>query len=193
MFKTFKLPFQDNSSMTSIQTFLLFPVLSLFILFSAPSAFAEKLSLTEIRKQFYLGVNNQELTESFLKKMSAIEKPVAIELAYKAAAQALMGKHVWNPVKKLEWVDLGSETMKKAVSMDPDNIEIRFLRFTWQHHLPGFLNRSTDLESDRKVILAGLQSGKEEQDSQLKKNVIRFLLESGRCSPSEEALLRQIK
>lgn len=179
--------------MTPIQTFLVFPVLTLLISFAPPTAFAEELSLTEMRKQFYLGVKNQDLTESFLKKMSAIEKPSAIELAYKAAAQALMGKHVWNPVKKLDWLDMGSETMKKAVSMDPDNIEIRFLRFTWQHHLPGFLNRSTDLEADKKVILAGLKSGKEAQDPQLKKNVIRFLLESGRCSPSEETFLRQIK
>ncbi|MBN8704452.1 MAG: hypothetical protein J0L62_01145 [Bacteroidetes bacterium] len=179
--------------MTPFQTFLISPVLALLISLSPSKAFSDDLSLAEMRKQFYLGVKNQDLTESFLKRISAIEKPTAIELAYKAAAQALMGKHVWNPVKKLDWLDLGSETMKKAVSMDPENVEIRFLRFTWQHHLPGFLNRSTDLEADRKVILAGLKSGKEAQDPQLKKNVITFLLESGRCSPSEETILRQIK
>lgn len=175
------------------QTPFIFLFLSFLMIVSPFTTFSNDLSVTEMRKQFYLGVQNQDLTESFLKKISAIEKPTAIELAYQAAAQALMGKHVWNPVKKLNWLDLGSETMKKAVSMDPSNIEIRFLRFTWQHHLPGFLNRSTELEADKKVILAGLQSEKETQDPQLKKNVIRFLLESGRCSPAEERFLRQIK
>lgn len=149
----------------------------------------------EMREMYWASVEDQAKTEEMLEKLSKAPQNDALVVAYKGAAESLMAKHVFFPVKKLDWLKKCDETMKKAVSMDPTNIEIRFLRFAYQHYIPAFLGYSAEVESDRLVLVKELkaQEGQWFDDRELFDNVIDFLLETERCTEEEVITLMTLK
>lgn len=154
---------------------------------------AGEISLTTLRSQFYQCVSDQDQTEKFISRLENIPHPDPLETAYLAAGKALMAKHVWNPVTKLGWLDRAEQTMAEAIRQDPDNPEIRFLRFSWQHFLPGFLGRSPNLNEDRKVIISGLIREKKSLSPDLIRNIATFLIGSDRCTSAEIIQLNSLK
>ncbi|NUQ81749.1 MAG: hypothetical protein HUU10_09080 [Bacteroidetes bacterium] len=162
-----------------------------FLFFFTPAG-GSATDLNQIRERYYQSVTDEEATRDLYRELSSIPHPTALVLGYQAALEALFAKHVWNPYSKLTWLDKAELSFAKAIRQDPTNVEIRFLRFTYQHYLPGFLKRSPNLDEDRAAIINGLASNVNQPEPDLRKNVIRFLLESGRCSPVELKLLRSL-
>jgi len=154
---------------------------------------AGEISLNTLRNQFYQCVSDQAQTEQFIALLERTPDPEPVEIAYLAAGKALMAKHVWNPVTKLGWLDRAEQTMAEAIRKDPDNPEIRFLRFSWQHYLPGFLDRSPNLTEDRRVIVAGLLRERNSIHPELLRNIAAFLISSDRCTPAEILQLNSLK
>lgn len=148
-----------------------------------------------LRDMYWAAVEDRDATEDMLEKLEKVDAPDALVLGYRGAAESLMAKHVFNPMNKLDWLKKCDETFKTAVKMDPNNIEIRFLRFAYQHYIPGFLGYSNELEDDRKVLVRELVKQEEAfaDDRQLFEDVIAFLLETERCSDAEIAQLNKLK
>ena len=51
--------------------------------------------------------------------------------------------------------------LEKAISSDPNNLELRFLRYCVQINTPKFLNYNEDLKSDSLFITSQLESNVE--------------------------------
>jgi hypothetical protein len=82
--------------------------------------------------------------------------------------------------------------MKKAVDLDPNNLEIRFMRFSILHHTPAFLGFSKDLEEDRKVIYRQFKNRKFGlADPDLIRNMPTFVIESDRCLKEELTVFKK--
>ena len=76
--------------------------------------------------------------------------------------------------------------MKNAVERNPTNLEIRFMRFSIQHHTPAFLGLSKDLEEDRKAIYRQFKNRKFGlADADLIRTMAIFMIQSERCLKEE--------
>lgn len=75
---------------------------------------------------------------------------------YKASATMMMAKYCINPFSKLSYFKKGKQMLENAILAQPDNIELRFLRFAIQSEIPFFLGYNDSIEMDKKIILKAL-------------------------------------
>lgn len=74
-------------------------------------------------------------------------------LAYRGAASAAAAGSVDGVRKKLEFFNRGKGELDKAAGMTPLDAEIRFLRLATQVNAPGFLGYTSDIKSDKALII----------------------------------------
>lgn len=166
-----------------IKVFLLFLLLPLSV-FST--------DLEKVRAQFYQAVENKAVAEKFFKSMEIEQGISAVHLAYYGSAQTLMGKHAWNPYQKLAHLRSGMQVLSNASKKAPDNLEIRFLRFSIEHYLPAFLGMSKHLDEDRKKIVSLVQKRQYGSlDKDVRRNMVTFVIKSGRVNDGELDILKQ--
>ncbi len=155
-------------------------------------------TINYLRINFYEAVENKDLTYqliSYIEKTfsSDVEKYMPVILAYRGALEALQAKHTYNPFSKVSYLISSLNKIEQAVEKNPDCLEIRFIRFSILHHLPGILGYRQELREDTDSIVTLL----EKQDysllnSKIQQGIIEFMLESNRLSPQQEKLIKQL-
>lgn len=148
--------------------------------------------LDKVRAEFYEAVENKAVAEKFCERMKLQQGISAVHLAYYGSAQTLLGKHAWNPYQKLAHLRSGMQVISRATKKAPDDLEIRFLRFSIEHYLPAFLGMSKHLDEDRKKIVSLVQRrqyGSLSRD--VLKNMVSFVVKSGRLNGAELDILNQ--
>lgn len=152
---------------------------------------ASTISLDEIRMEFYKITINSKNTPNLLQKLYDYPNPDAVVLAYTAATEAIMAKVAWNPYSKFNYLFKSKDTFEKAISKNKTNVEIRFLRFSVEHHLPKYLGMSKNMQKDKNVILKEMKvNSVMSMDDEMLNYTMRFLINSKQCS---EAELKKIK
>ena len=158
-------------------------------------AFSDDRTPVEIRilkQAIYRSIESPGITDSLYSVLKAKGSENALMIAYLGTLEALKAKHSWNPYNKIKFVALSQKTMKSAVSRDPANLEIRFMRFSIQHYTPSFLGFSKDLDEDRKVIAGQYRLRKFGlADEALVRNIAAFMINSNRCSKDELVLFKK--
>lgn len=145
-----------------------------------------------IKVAVHRAIESSAVTDSLYLALKSERAENPLIVAYMGTLEALKAKHSWNPYNKLRYVSLSQKTMKKAVDRDPNNLEIRFMRFTIQHYTPAFLGFSKDLEEDRKAIVRQFRNKKFGlADQALIKNMATFMIQSDRCLKEELIVLKK--
>jgi len=151
--------------------------------------------INKIRNDYVEAVKNEKTAAKLYSELKNIKNPNPLILAYLGASDAIRAKHAWNPVNKLGYLKKGCKTLDHAVDLSPNQLEIRFLRFSLEHYLPDFLGYSKHLEEDRKKLIA-LVGQKEtvakQIDKSILKNIVKFLIETKRCTPKEIVVLNKL-
>ncbi len=156
-------------------------------------------SLDFIRNKFYEAVENEDavdtlelfLTNNYGRNYSDIDPIIT---AYFGAIEALKGKHAFFPFTKLSYVNSSQEILEKAVERSPNNLEIRFLRFSILHYIPAILGYSAERKKDAGIIYQLLlkqdysQLGKD-----IQKNILSFMIESERLNDEQVHELRKLE
>jgi len=145
-----------------------------------------------VRKQLLLALENRKLTDSLDKVFAAAPNKSPLNLCYFGVIQALKAKHAWNPYYKVKYLNDAEKVLQTAVSREPDNMEIRFMRFSIEHNVPGFLGYTKHLVADREEMIKQLERkyyATADQDVVI--TIIKFLLESKRCTPHENDFLHK--
>ena len=107
--------------------------------------------LNLLRKNLEVAPDNKSVCQQMIQSIPAnTSNPVF--LAYLGAYQTIWANHVINPFSKLSTFNKGKKNLQKAVSLDGDNVEIRFLRYSIQKNAPKFLGYSDNLTEDKKFI-----------------------------------------
>jgi hypothetical protein len=124
------------------------------ILFIAPNliTFAKGDDLLEVRKAYYLAVDNEESLKAFENILINFNNPDNTILGYIGMSFMLKAKYSWLPNDKWEYFNKGKKFLESAISNDPNNIELRFMRFCIQNNTPSFLAYNKNLEKDREYI-----------------------------------------
>ncbi|NII84962.1 hypothetical protein [Pedobacter sp. SG908] len=164
-----------------------------FLLFAANHITYAQLSTQEIailKINMVKAVENSKLTDSLFNKLSKLPNKTALITGYTGTLEALKAKHSWNPYNKIRYVSRSLKTMQKAIDMDEENMEIRFMRFSIEFYTPSFLGFSKDLAKDKKEIVKHYQNENFGlADRELVKNVAKFMIDSKKCSPAEVKIL----
>src|SRR5688500_18402559 len=90
--------------------------------------------LPQIRKDFYLAIKNGTASGKFYNRLKAKISSDPTIMAYFGTSQAIRAKHAFNPYNKITYLKSGIKTLEKAVGKSPENLEIRFLRFSLEHY-----------------------------------------------------------
>jgi hypothetical protein len=128
--------------------------------------------LIQLRKLYYNASSSKKATNQFYNKMIHTDvKTNAVLLAYQGMAYMLRAKYAINPYNKLSHFNKGKGVLEAAVSKAPQNIEIRFMRFSVQTNAPFFLGYTGQTDQDKALILQGWEktSGRrpKEQDKRV--------------------------
>lgn len=172
-----------------------FKSLIFFLLITISSVVKAQLATKEIsvlKNDLVKAVESSKLTDSLYKRLAKIPNKTALITAYTGTLEALKAKHSWNPYHKIKYVKVSLKTMQKAINMDKDNMEIRFMRFSIEHFTPSFLGFSKDLTIDRKEIVKHYQNNNFGlADEILIKNVAKFMVDSKRCTEEEIKIFKK--
>lgn len=148
--------------------------------------------LPTIRKLLVTALESKKTTDSLYKSLGEIKERSALINAYMGTLEALKAKHAWNPYNKFKYLNDCEKTFKGAVATDPHNIEIRFMRFSIEHNVPKFLGYTKNLVADRLEMVKQIDAKYyASADKALVKTIIKFMLESKRCTPDEQKRLHQ--
>jgi len=109
------------------------------------------LELEAIRSSYLLAPTDKKLCMEMITELNDRREPVC--LAYRGAFKAIWAKHIFNPISKLQSFNQGKADIERAVSQDPDNIEIRLIRLSVQRNAPGILGYNSNTEEDKKLIV----------------------------------------
>ncbi len=174
----------------------------IILLFASVELLANIDSLMEveyIRSTFYEAIEEEKKLDELVEYLSLpdLEKRIAEEpilMAYFGMAEALKSKHAFWPFSKFSYFLDSMDILEVAVRMDPDNLEIRFLRFSVLHHVPGILGYSEEMEDDLKRILLLLEENDFREDEyDLINNVKDFLIYSERLTEEQLSKIRVLR
>lgn len=145
----------------------------------------------DIRTTFYRAVEDADTAEKLYASLTRGKYKRDVEhdpvmMAYLGASETLLGKHYFNPYSKYKHLKSGLEIIASAIQQNPDNLEIRFLRFSILHHIPSFLGYGEERNEDMRVIYRELL--KKDYSSlpfDIQKGIAEFLIESGRITTEQ--------
>jgi hypothetical protein len=148
--------------------------LLIILLFSCSIVYAKAPAIKEVRIMLHNATTNEEACNkliSLLVPFNETNNPLLF--GYRGGATMLMAKHAFNPFSKLSYFKKGKIMLERAIKAERNNVELRFLRYTIQTNVPGFLNYNSDKDADR-IFLT--QSVLKLKDLELQKIINEFLL-----------------
>ncbi len=152
-----------------------------------------------LRTTYYSAVENEndiELLNSFIKSQfgNDINNYPALILAYIAGIEALNSKHSFWITTKYKYLVKSMELFNKAVEKDPDDLEIRFMRFSILHYVPGIVGYSNERESDLNTIYNLLIKRKQTSvPNDIQLGMVQFLIDSDRLDEKQTSELLKLK
>ncbi len=146
-----------------------------------------------LRRHYEQAAASKEAGDKFYDLLHNYRDQNALVLGYKAASEAIKARDA-SMLNKLTYVQQAARTFEQAVSLDPKNAEIRFLRFSVESNLPPFLGLSKHVDEDKAFLLdAALQHPRSGLDDEAFRTVRGFLVGRKHVSDAEAQQLAQVK
>jgi tetratricopeptide (TPR) repeat protein len=145
-----------------------------------------------LRQQFAKASADKAAAEKLYQQLADYKGPDAVVLAYKGAAEAIRARDA-SMFDKLTYIQQAARSFEQAVSLAPQNAEVRFLRFSVESNLPSFLGMSKHLEEDKALLLrAALEHPASGLDAEAFNFVRRYLVERGHVNEAEARQLNNM-
>ena len=161
--------------------------------FSLHSVSSSPYHPANLRHHYELAAADKAAGEKFYQLLVDYKDHDALVLAYKGASEAIRARDA-SMFNKLTYVQDAAKTFEQAVSIDPRNPEVRFLRFSVESNLPAFLGLSKHVDEDKEMLLnAALSHPKSGLDAEAFRTVRDFLVERGHVSEGDAQKLNKVK
>ncbi|MEM6264501.1 MAG: hypothetical protein AAGI38_18445 [Bacteroidota bacterium] len=149
-------------------------------------------SLVKLRELYKEAVGSPSSARKLWKKPLPFDPDHPMITPYRACARALMALHSWNPFEKLQFLNESMSLFQQAVTQQPRNPEIRFLRFSIQHNMPAFLLSNGDYKAeDKQVFLDEFEHYPDYYLEDYAPEMVDFFEKSKYCTPDEIEHLHQ--
>ena len=150
------------------------------------------ITLASLRRHYEQAAADKTAGDKFYKLLAGYQERDALVLAYKGAAEAIRARDA-SMFNKLTYVQDAARTFEQAVSIDPRNPEIRFLRFSVESNLPAFLGLSKHVDEDKEIVLkAAMAHPKSGLDSEAFQTVREFMVNRGHATPEQAQRLNKL-
>lgn len=125
------------------------------ILVATASAPAFALDPEYVRQSYEPAVKNEKLCKTLIEQLSK-ETGNVVFLGYLGAYQTIWANHTSSPIAKLNTFNKGKKNIEQALKMAPGNIELHFIRLSIQVNCPDFLQYSSHINADKKIIKSNI-------------------------------------
>ena len=153
--------------------------LLLILYLSVATVDAQDISLDSLRMLYF----EEWIGKCGAEKLVAYTEPVdenasPVHKAYRGAGLATTSNCTSWPIRKITRFRDGKALIEEAVSLKPNDLEVRFLRFTIQRNIPDFLGYD-NVEEDRKFIMERLTLYlKKGEQSHLTKLILKYMFDT---------------
>ncbi|MDX2197088.1 MAG: hypothetical protein NW207_11800 [Cytophagales bacterium] len=145
-----------------------------------------------LRISYYKAVQSEAHTDTLISIITKLQHKNYIQSAYLAGLYALKAKHHSNPYQKIKYLQKANEDIKPIVILHPDDMEVRFIRLSYQYYVPRFLGFSAHLQDDTQAIARAIILCKfNYTDFGLVTNIIDFLKKSKLINTNELAKIEK--
>ena len=141
---------------------------------SIGAAFPNGDDLLKVRKYYYLAIESEEKFKEFENILLKYSNPDNTILGYIGMSFMLKAKYAWLPNNKMDYFTKGKNFLETAISKDPSNVELKFMRFCVQNGTPRFLSYKMNLEKDKNFLIKSYPSIR---DKDLKQKISSYMLE----------------
>ncbi len=148
---------------------------------------AQTVSRQQLRESFLGATERKTALDSLTKKLESLPKKSPAEESYLGICTGLYCQYDEGNWAKLKHVMKSKNHLNSAVERDAKDPELRFLRLMLEHFLPAFLGLNKHISEDLDVIFSNPTFI--DENVQLKRKVIEFLLWTKRCTPHQNKLL----
>lgn len=139
----------------------------------------------QIRHAYRLALSHENHVSAFeaVSKTHSSTDPLA--KAYHATALALRARASISPPTKLSLANQSQQLFNSAAAQQPQNLEIRFLRYSFEYGTPPFLNLKKNMQTDKPLALQFAKT-----NSPIKDIAIAFFKDCDELSAAEKSALR---
>lgn len=109
--------------------------------------------MTGLRENYNKTVADKKLCENTIRELRTLKNMSPTQLAYLGGLQAIWANHVFNPIDKLGTFNKGKKNIERAIFLEPNNIELRFIRLSIQKNTPSFLGYKSNIKEDTILIM----------------------------------------
>lgn len=117
------------------------------------NVFFKNSDLNEVRTSYSKAVLDNKLCKKMIEELELSKEKSVIDLAYLGAYQTIWANHVFNPLSKLATFRKGKNNIELAISKEPENVEMRYIRFSVQKNAPSFLRYNSHLKEDKDFLV----------------------------------------
>lgn len=146
--------------------------LTFLFLFLYNICYAAQPTMSQLRQLFEKSTKEESYCQQMIELLETYNEKMPLFYGYLGSAKVLMAEHSFNPLQKLSYFNDGKQILEKAISVDPNNLELRFLRYSIQNNAPFFLNYNDMLEVDREFLINNMEKV---NDPELKNIVTKYL------------------
>lgn len=111
--------------------------------------------INSVRNTYKLAVDQSTKADELVKITSKHGKD-AVFMAYYGTGKALQAKHGWNPASRFSLAKEAALLLNSAVTTSPENLEVRFLRFSFESRVPAILGITSHTREDKAWIMSHL-------------------------------------
>ena len=111
--------------------------------------------INTVRTTYKLAVDQSAKADELV-KMTGNHGNNGVLMAYYGTGKALQAKHGWNPASRFALAKEAAVMLNKAVAASPQNLEVRFLRFSFESRAPAILGITSHTREDKAWIMSPL-------------------------------------
>ena len=147
--------------------------------------FSIQSQLTEVRNTYIKAIDKVSYADRLVKLTK--DETAGIKKAYYYTGVALQAKHSWNLATKMSKAKEAARGLNAAVVKDKSNVEIRFLRFSFEANVPSLVGLTKHLAADKKVILKKIR-----KKHPLWSIMRNFLINSSELTKAEKEKIKKL-
>ncbi len=106
-----------------------------------------------VRTNYSIAVQDKNLCKRMIEELEQSKEKSAVYLAYLGGYQTIWAHHVFSPMSKFSTFKKGKKNIELAISKKPENVEIRYIRFSVQKNSPSFLGYNNNLKEDKDFLV----------------------------------------
>lgn len=143
--------------------------------------------LGTVRSTYKDALNNSAKADKLVEQTQSKRTTSGTYRAYYGTGLALQAKHSWNPATKIAKAKEAATELNSAVKAAPKDLEVRFLRFSYEVNVPSVVGITKHLSEDKSFILSNLN-----KSNPIWTTIKSFLLSCSELTSAEKEKVKKV-